>query len=96
MKANFKEVGAFGTAARNTAAVGLLSFVALFSAIPQVFSKEPVDPQHPLLQFSNVIATPHIAGVTTGTSRRRGEAVAENIDRTSRGLPPLFQITSVE
>ncbi|MFN8006368.1 MAG: NAD(P)-dependent oxidoreductase [Terriglobia bacterium] len=61
-----------------------------------VFSKEPVDPQHPLLQCSNVIATPHIAGVTTGTSRRRGEAVAENIDRTSRGLPPLFQITSVE
>jgi phosphoglycerate dehydrogenase-like enzyme len=61
-----------------------------------VFSKEPIDPQHPLLQFKNVIATPHIAGVTYGTSRRRGEAVAENIDRISRGLPPLFQITSAE
>ena len=61
-----------------------------------VFSKEPIDPQHPLLQFKNVIATPHIAGVTYGTSRRRGEAVTENIDRISRGLSPLFQITSVD
>jgi len=61
-----------------------------------VFSKEPIDPQHPLLQFKNVIATPHIAGVTYGTSRRRGEAVAENIDRISRGLAPLFQINSVD
>lgn len=61
-----------------------------------VFSREPIDPQHPLLQFEDVIATPHIAGVTYGTSRRRGEAVAENIDRISRGLPPLFQITSAD
>ena len=61
-----------------------------------VFSKEPIDPQHPLLQLKNVIATPHIAGVTYSTSRRRGEAVAENIDRISRGLAPLFQINSVD
>ena len=42
MKANFKETGSLGAVARNTAAVGLLSFLAWFSTVPQVFSSEPV------------------------------------------------------
>jgi len=29
-----------------------------------VFTTEPVDPNHPLLRMGNVFATPHIAGVT--------------------------------
>jgi D-3-phosphoglycerate dehydrogenase len=53
-----------------------------------VFSCEPIDPAHPLLQLDNVIATPHMAGVTNGTSRRRGEAVAENVERISQDKPP--------
>ena len=61
-----------------------------------VFSSEPVDPEHPLLQLENVVATPHVAGVTTGTSRRRGQALAENVFRLARGLPPLHLVTSAE
>jgi len=61
-----------------------------------VFSKEPVDPQHPLLQLPNVIATPHVAGVTFGTSRRRAAAVVENLERIANRLPPLYQVTTVE
>jgi hypothetical protein len=41
MKANFKQAGKMGAMARNTAAIGLLFFVALFPAVPQVFAGEP-------------------------------------------------------
>jgi phosphoglycerate dehydrogenase-like enzyme len=60
------------------------------------FAHEPLDAAHPLLQMDNVICTPHIAGVTRETTRRRGKAVAENVDRVARGLTPLHLITSVE
>jgi len=59
-----------------------------------VFSSEPVEPSHPLLALENVLASPHIAGVTLETARRRAEVVSENIDRVLRGEPPLFAITS--
>jgi len=42
MKANFNEAGRLGAVARHTAAIGLLSLAALFPAVPQVFSSEPV------------------------------------------------------
>ena len=58
-----------------------------------VFAEEPLPPDHPFLQLSNVVATPHTAGQTHGTSRRRGEACAENVDRIARGLEPLYRIT---
>jgi hypothetical protein len=38
MRANFKPAGSLGAVARNTAVIGLLSFVALFPAVPQGFS----------------------------------------------------------
>lgn len=57
-----------------------------------VFSEEPVDPNHPLLRNEKVVATPHVAGVTFETSRRRAEAVVTNIERISNGQPPLFQV----
>ena len=61
-----------------------------------VFTHEPPDPTHPLLNMANVIATPHIAGMTRGTSQRRGNAAAENVFRVAQGLPPLYQVTSAE
>ena len=61
-----------------------------------VFTREPPDPDHPFLHMENVIATPHIAGMTRGTSRRRGNAAAENVFRVAQGLPPLYQVTSAD
>ena len=61
-----------------------------------VFPHEPVDPDHPLLRLPNVVATPHVAGVTFGTSYRRAQAVVANLERVAQGLPPLYQVTSVE
>lgn len=61
-----------------------------------VFSEEPVDPSHPLLHMNNVVATPHVAGVTSGTSRRRAQVLAENVDRVAKGLPLLYEVKSIE
>jgi D-3-phosphoglycerate dehydrogenase / 2-oxoglutarate reductase len=57
-----------------------------------VFAEEPLPPDHPLLRLDNVLATPHVAGVTSGTSRRRAAAVAENVRRVASGLPPLHTV----
>jgi D-3-phosphoglycerate dehydrogenase / 2-oxoglutarate reductase len=89
----------------NVARGGIIDESALLEALKagrirgaglDVFTKEPIDPQHPLLQLPNVFATPHVAGVTFGTSRRRAEAVVENLERIEQGLPPLYQVTRVE
>ena len=65
-----------------------------------VWSKEPPPPDHPLLQFDNVMASPHTAGVTdrgarqhgpdrrrAGARRARRQAAAAH--RQSRGLAAL-------
>ena len=57
-----------------------------------VFGKEPVDPDNPLFKLPNVVTTPHIAGVTDGTSRRRAATAAENCDRIAAGQTPLFRV----
>ena len=56
------------------------------------FAHEPLRPDHPLLHLPNVLTTPHVAGGTRGTSRRRGQAAAENIFRVAEGLPPLYLV----
>jgi phosphoglycerate dehydrogenase-like enzyme len=61
-----------------------------------VFTEEPPKPDHPLLQMDNVIATPHIAGMTRGTSRRRGNAAAENVFRVEKGQSPLYRVTATD
>ena len=59
-----------------------------------VFSREPPDTSGALFKLDNVITTPHVAGTTFGTSRRRGEASVENIVRIDAGMSPLFEVTS--
>ncbi len=43
-----------------------------------VFSKEPPAMDHPLLQFDNVIASPHTAGVTKEARANMGKFAAEH------------------
>jgi phosphoglycerate dehydrogenase-like enzyme len=64
----------------------------LRGAALDVFPEEPVNPQHPLLQFENVLATPHTAGVTGETSRRRAAAAVANVLRVCAGDDPDYLV----
>jgi D-3-phosphoglycerate dehydrogenase / 2-oxoglutarate reductase len=54
-----------------------------------VWSKEPPPPEHPLLQFDNVLASPHTAGVTTEARENMGRIAAEQmLDALDGKRPP--------
>jgi phosphoglycerate dehydrogenase-like enzyme len=57
-----------------------------------VFWEEPVDPAHPLFALPNVIATPHIAGVTDINMTQTLRLVVENLNRYARGEVPEFLV----
>src|ERR1700716_4658413 len=49
-----------------------------------VWAKEPPPPDHPLLQFDNVLASPHTAGVTKEARGDKGRRTAEQTLRAPR------------
>ncbi len=53
-----------------------------------VFWTEPMPSEDPIFQY-NVIATPHIGGLTATSYQDIGERVAENLKRLEQGLTPL-------
>jgi len=57
-----------------------------------VATQEPPDPASALLNTPGIVVTPHTAGVTDGTARRRAEGSAENLDRVAAGLEPLYRV----
>ncbi len=79
---------------------GLIDYRALCNALASghlagvgldVFWTEPITPDDPVLKFPNVIATPHVAGVTDRSYADIADAVASNIERLRSGEPPLNQ-----
>jgi D-3-phosphoglycerate dehydrogenase / 2-oxoglutarate reductase len=54
-----------------------------------VWAKEPPPPDHPLLQFDNVLASPHTAGVTREARKNMGKIAAEQmLDALDGKRPP--------
>jgi D-3-phosphoglycerate dehydrogenase / 2-oxoglutarate reductase len=62
---------------------------AIAGAGLDVWDKEPPPPDHPLLQFDNVLASPHTAGVTKEARTNMGRIAAEQIlDALDGKRPP--------
>lgn len=85
----------------NVARGALIDELALASALSEgrlagagldVFETEPAGLDSPLLRLSNVVATPHTAGISEGTLRRRAEFCAHNLDRVAEGLEPESRV----
>src|SRR5207245_1298937 len=80
----------------NTARGGLVDETALGDALNSgaiagaavdVVSKEPIDPQNPLLAARNCIITPHIAWASLAARRRLLQVTARNIEAFLAGRP---------
>jgi phosphoglycerate dehydrogenase-like enzyme len=79
----------------NAARGGLVDYDALYASLGSgrlagagldVYWDEPISPEDPLIALPNVIATPHIAGVTDRSYAEIAEVVVDNIDRLRRGV----------
>ena len=56
------------------------------------YGQEPPDYNSAIFSMPNAVTTPHIAGVTDGTSRKRAEVAAINVDRIASGLEALYRV----
>jgi glyoxylate reductase len=61
---------------------------ALGAAGLDVFEKEPIDEENPLLGLANVTFLPHIGSATVESRRRMAEVAAMNILHVFKGEPP--------
>lgn len=83
----------------NTARGELVDEQALIKALKEgwiagaaldVFEKEPLPPDSPLLKLENVTITPHIAGASKETVHRSATMIAEDVKRILKGEKPRF------
>jgi lactate dehydrogenase-like 2-hydroxyacid dehydrogenase len=85
----------------NASRGGVVDEQALISALREgqlagagldVFEKEPVDPDNPLLKMENVVVTSHIGSATLATRQAMGRLAAANVVAVLQGKPPLTPV----
>ncbi|MEP3436332.1 MAG: NAD(P)-dependent oxidoreductase [Hoeflea sp.] len=62
---------------------------ALGGAVLDVFDRQPLPSDHPLMSMRNVILTPHMAGITEESMLRMGQGVVMETRRILAGEKPL-------
>lgn len=78
-----------GSAVDEAALIKALTEKQIAGAGIDVFEKEPVDDDNPLLKMDNVILLPHIGSANKQTRGKMSEIAAENLLAVLRGQPPL-------
>jgi glyoxylate reductase len=85
----------------NTARGGIVDESALFHSLKKgsiwaagldVFEKEPVTTNHPLLTLENVVTLPHIGSASKQTRLKMAELAAENVIQVVTGNAPITKI----
>jgi D-3-phosphoglycerate dehydrogenase len=85
----------------NTSRGGVVDQAALYEALKErriagaaldVFEREPIPADDPLLKLENVVVVPHIGSATVETRRRMSITAAENVTRVLEGGSPLFAV----
>jgi phosphoglycerate dehydrogenase-like enzyme len=79
-----------GTVIDEPALIAALREGRIAGAGLDVFSEEPIDPRNPLLAMENVIATPHVAGVTRQSYEGIARAIAANVTAVKAGRAPQY------
>lgn len=89
----------------NTSRGEVVDETALYEALQQkkiagagldVFNKEPVDPNNPLLKLDNVVVSPHCAGTTWDTWFRRADFAYKNMKGVWEGKAPQAVATDYD
>jgi glyoxylate reductase len=57
-----------------------------------VFMKEPINLENPLLKMENVVALPHVGSATEATRQAMVELAADNVLAVLQGKPPLTPV----
>lgn len=77
-----------GPVVDDTALIAALSEGRIGGAALDVFSTQPLPPEHPYFSFDNVIVTPHMAGITEESMERMGVGAASEALRVLAGELP--------
>jgi D-3-phosphoglycerate dehydrogenase len=78
-----------GPVVDDDALIEALRASAIGGAALDVFSTQPLPPDHPYFSFSNVIVTPHLAGITEESMERMGTGAAAEAIRVLGGELPV-------
>ncbi|MEM2357311.1 MAG: D-glycerate dehydrogenase, partial [Candidatus Bathyarchaeia archaeon] len=85
----------------NTARGAVINENALIKALKEkwiagaaldVFEKEPINPDNPLLELDNVVVTPHIGSATKETRIKMAEIAAKNLVSVLKGELPIYLV----
>ncbi|SHG42367.1 2-hydroxyacid dehydrogenase [Ornithinibacillus halophilus] len=82
-----------GQVVDETALVNALQENQIKAAGLDVFEKEPIQNDHPLLNFDNVVCLPHIGSASVETRTRMLELCMENLDGFFNGSGPVTPIS---